>query len=222
MKSGKRFILTEELLNHIYQLHLNGFSNRAICGKLKIVPSTFDNHKKDIYKYFAQQNRKLRKKSEGRPEGSTKLDKFRVAAVKLAELGESVNLIAKQLGLPDTTLRAWMEMDETFGHEMRTAADNMDERVIRALGRRCEGYKLRDMTVTEVSGGMFAGTQKTVTRSIRHIIPNVKAQEVWLTNRRKWLSENQDDGNANEKEQRPVEYEVVSELFDSSKSNQPT
>ena len=221
MKQGKKFILTEKILNHAWQLHCNGLTDKEIAFKLRIHPVTFSIHKIKFLKYYARQNRKLRKKSEGRPEGSSKLDRYRTACVKLAALGESVRMIAKQVGLPESTLRAWMEMDETFGHEMETAADNLDERIIKSLARRCEGYKLRDVTITEVSGGMFAGTQRTVTRSIRHVLPNVKAQEVWLTNRRKWLSENQDDGNANEKEQRPVEYEVVSELFDSSKSNQP-
>jgi len=220
MKSGKRFILTEAILNHAWQLKCNGFTDKDIAFKLRVHPVTYSLHKIKFLKYFARQNRILQKKAHaGHPRGSEEIDKYRTACVKLAELGESVRLIAKQIGKPESTLRAWMEMDETFKHEMETAANNLDERVIRSLARRCEGYKLRDMTVTEVSGGMFAGTQRTVTRSIRHILPNVRAQEIWLTNRRKWLSENQADGSTNEKEQRPVEYEVVSGLFDSSKSN---
>jgi len=215
MRRGKKFIPTEKELQHAWQLKLNGFTDAEIAAKLGVSPLTYSLHRQKFLIYFAQKKRELdRIQRAGRPPGPAKLDRFRLAAVKLAELGENVEQIAKQLGLPDTTLRAWMKEDETFGHEMTTAKDRADQLVIRALLRRALGFTTREATRTDMRIG-DAIAQSTTTRRVSRVLPNVKAIELWLTNRRKWLSENQADTNTLT-DDRAIEYEIVDKLFNAA------
>jgi hypothetical protein len=107
-----------------------------------------------------------------------------------------------------------MGMDETFDHEMRSAKDNADELVIRALLKRATGFTHR--TVTQSTATLGGGvTARTTTKTVNHVHANVKAIELWLSNRRKWLSENKSDDNTT-KDNREVEYEIVDKLFNAA------
>ena len=211
MKSGKKFILTEKILNHAWQLKNHGFTDAKIAEALKVSSATYSLHKLQFLVYFARKVRERREETEGTPRFQERLDKYRIAAVKLAEIGEDQRKISAQLGIPEATLRYWMEMDETFGHAIRSAKDNADERVIRALLRRCEGFTTREATTTEMTMGNTI-TQRTTTRRVSRVLPNTKAIELWLTNRRKWLSENQQDTNPTG-DNRAIEYEIIDNLF---------
>jgi len=212
MRRGKKFIPTEKIFQHAWQLKMNGFTDAEIAGKIGISPHTFSLHRTKFLIYFAQRRREQERINQaGRPRGPVKLDRYRLAAVKLAELGENVERIAKQLGLPDTTLRAWMKEDETFGHEMSIAKDVADQRVIRSLLRRAEGFTTREATTTEMSmGGIIS--QRSTTRRVSRVLPSVKAIELWLSNRRKWLSENRGE-NEKPTDDRAIEYEIIDSQF---------
>jgi len=218
MKRGKRFIPTEKVLQHAWQLKLNGFTDAEIAAKIGVSTVTYSLHRLRFLVFFAQRRRELdRIQRAGRPPGPAKLDRFRLAAVKLAEIGENIEQIAKQLGIPDNTLRAWMKEDETFGHEMTIAKDRADQLVIRSLLRRALGYTTREATKTDMRIGN-AIAQSTTTRRVSHVLPSVKAIELWLTNRRKWLSENQADASTLA-DDRAIEYEIVDKLFNVEKKS---
>jgi len=218
MKPGHKFVPTERQLHHAWQLKMNGFTDAEIARKIGVSPNTFSCARVIFLKYNAQRNREQQRIHEANlrsmginPRGPTKLEKYRLAAVKLAELGENVNKIALQLGIPDTTLRLWMKEDETFNHEMLTAADKLDQRIIKSLVRRAEGFTTREATTTEMSmGGVIS--QRTTTKRVSRVLPSVKAQELWLSNRRKWLSENKGEGER-QTDNRPIEYEIIDNLF---------
>jgi len=206
--------LTEEKLRHAWNLKNHGFTDAKIAEDIGISPITYSLHKAKFLIYFAKRNRELREEKEGgQARFQERLDKYRTAAVKLAELGEDQSKIARQLGIPESTLRYWMEMDETFGHAIRTAKDAADERVIRSLLRRCEGFTTRDFTVTEIRGAHDELVQRVTNKTVKRILPNTKAMELWLTNRRKWLSENQGENSNALTDERPIEYEIVDKLF---------
>lgn len=217
MRSGKEWHPTESQLHHAWQLKMNGFTDVEIAEKLGVSPPTYSTRKLLFLRYFAMKRREddrikaARLKAMGVVPSKTGLDRYRLACVKLAELGECPAAIAKQIGVPMSTLHSWMEMDETFKHEIETARDRVDEEVIASLLKRAKGFTTREATTTEMSmGGVIA--QRTTTRRVSRVLPSVKAQELWLTNRRKWLSENQGD-NKPVADDRPIEYEIVDKLF---------
>jgi hypothetical protein len=212
MARGKKFNPTEKQLHHAWQLKMNGFTDAEIAAKLGISSVSYSLHRLKFLIYFAQKRREAEQvATRGRPRGSNKLETYRFAAVKLAELGENVEKIAKHLGLPDSTLRSWLKEDLTFAHEIETAKDRYDHDVIKALYRRAVGFTTREATRTDMRIGT-AIAQSTTTRRVMRVLPSVKAIELWLTNRRKWLSENQSDKNPNE-DLRPIEYIIRQGLY---------
>lgn len=210
----RRYKPTLDDFETYYRLKCNGYTDYEIAKELGI--STWQMFKyKPLYRMFcARKTRKERlEKNVVRKGPVPQIEKYRLAAIKLAELGESRNQIAERLGIPESTLRQWEELDETFGHAMRTAKDAADCEVIRSLLRRAQGFTTREATRNIIRDGHGNVVQQNVTEHVFRVFPNVKAIELWLTNRRKWMSDVQ--GTATEQgDSRPVEYEIVHRLFE--------
>ncbi len=214
MKRGKPFDeqMTDEMYERAWNLKSKGFSDGYIARELGFSLKTYDAYKWKIRSRYARITRlSLQYRMRQGIKGSKRFNKLRRSAVELAKLGESFSAIARQLGTPKSTLKAWMDTDALFNHEMRTAKDAADDQVIRSLLKRATGYSVRQANKTTIKDGRGRVLSETVNEKTKTLAPNIGAIKLWLVNRRGWISEA--EGVKIDEDGKNVEYDIRENLY---------
>lgn len=100
------------------------------------------------------------------------------AAAKMAELGATDIEIAQALDIGLRTLFRWRHQDEAFARAISAGKDMADERVVRSLYARANGYSHEAVKFHVIDG------QVVQTPYIEHVPPDTVAGIFWLKNRR--------------------------------------
>ena len=122
----------------------------------------------------------------GRPSKIVKLDiptptgysKLSLAKVKeLAKRGWTDVEMAKFFGVHPSTWNEWKAKHAKFREALKEWKDGANERVVRSLYERAVGYTFVEAKVFHAEG------KTTIVEVLRHVPPDVKAQQYWLNNR---------------------------------------
>lgn len=101
------------------------------------------------------------------------------AAAKMAELGATDLEIAHALDVSLTTLMRWRHKDERFAKAICAGKEMADERVVRSLYARANGYSHEAVKFHVIDGTVVQ------TPYIEHVPPDTTACIFWLKNRRR-------------------------------------
>lgn len=214
MQRGKPFDeqINEEMYDRAWNMKIKGFSDTEIADRLGFRLGTYDKHKWKFERHFAKKRRTLERLTRGGRKISARFEKVRRAAIELAALGEPLLSISTQLGIPHSTFKSWMAADPLFNHEIRTAKDKADDKVIRSLLRKATGFPVRQVMKTELRdarGNIIQENTQTITRTIA---PNIGAIKLWLVNRRGWISDS--EGTKLNEDKEHIEYDVREGLYE--------
>lgn len=150
--------------------------------------------------------KRVARKRTGRP--SKYLPIFAEQAKLLCERGATDAELADFFRVSINTVRAWQVVHCEFLQAVRIGKESGDDRVERSLYQRAVGYTFDTVTI-------FA---PTVTRAAaviehrEHCPPDVGAQKLWLTNRRREQWKERHDHELGGKDGKPIETRDVTEL----------
>lgn len=118
------------------------------------------------------------------PDGITRLEAW-------ARDGLTLEQIAHNMGVADSTLRKWRDDHEAISAALKRGKEVVDIEVENALLKRALGYDYTEERV-EVSKENGKKSVKT-TQTVKHVPPDVTAQIFWLKNRRpdRWRDKQQ-------------------------------
>jgi len=95
--------------------------------------------------------------------------------------GLSNKEIAQKFGIGESTFYEWINKYPEFSDALKEGKEPADCRVEMALYKRAMGYQYTETkVVTDGSGEIVKTERKTV-----DVVPDVGAQKLWLTNRKK-------------------------------------
>ena len=130
------------------------------------------------------------KKKNGRPKGSTKTTKEKLAKItadfrqvaQLYNYGLTDSQVAKTLGIDVRTLQRW-KADKSFMSLLKESKDLYDSQVVSALHRNAVGCFTKNKKAVIVSDGAVEGSHvEMVEETIEHP-PNPTSMIFWLKNR---------------------------------------
>jgi hypothetical protein len=146
------------------------------------------------------------KKRTGRP--SKYVPIFAAQAKLLCERGATDAELADFFCVSINTVRAWQALHGEFLQAVRVGKESADDRVERSLYQRAVGYTFDTVTI-------FAPTTTrgaAVVEHREHCPPDVGAQKLWLTNRRREAWRERQEHEHTGKDGKPIETRDVSEL----------
>lgn len=113
-----------------------------------------------------------------KPPPSASDERIVKAAAKMAELGATDFEIAHALDISVDTLMRWRHKDERFARAISAGKEMADERVVRSLYARANGYSHEAVKFHVIDGAVVQ------TPYIEHVPPDTVAGIFWLKNRR--------------------------------------
>jgi hypothetical protein len=146
------------------------------------------------------------KKRAGRP--TKYLAIFAEQAKLLCERGATDRELADFFRVSITTVQTWQALHSEFLAALKMGKDFADDRVERSLYQRAVGYTFDAVKV-------FAPTDRrgpALVAHREHCPPDVGAQKLWLTNRRRDAWRDRQDHELSGKDGRPIETRDVSEM----------
>lgn len=108
--------------------------------------------------------------------------------------GATLKQVAAQIGISQENLSKWLNQYPDFKKSYIEAKRPVDAKVEAMLLKRCVGYEVEETEIYTDERG-----QEKTKKIIRHIPPDVGAQQFWLKNRQKerWNDEFRIEQNAN-------------------------
>lgn len=130
-----------------------------------------------------------------------------IAYTMCAEAGVTIEMLAETFKVDTVTIKHWMRDRSDFFNAIRSGWDIFNCRAAEkallkmAMGYEVEEIRTEDIEITQRKKGMAPITvpARRITRSIRHISPNVVSLIFLLTNRdqRRWKNTRYIEGNPN-------------------------
>ncbi|HEY8343369.1 MAG TPA: helix-turn-helix domain-containing protein [Calditerricola sp.] len=120
---------------------------------------------------------------EGRP--SEYRAEFAAQAEKLCELGATDNEIAEFFGVSVRTIHRWKHDHEEFCHSIKAGKDKADERVVRSLYHKANGYDYVEEQAIKIKVDQYKEEVRVVPVT-KHQPADTAAAVFWLKNRRKF------------------------------------
>lgn len=105
-------------------------------------------------------------------------------AFAMAKLGATDKQIAVELGITEQTLNNWKKDHPSFFESLKTAKQEADEKVEKALYKLATGYKYIAQKPMVVSMGKDMGSSVEIAEYEEVIQPNTTACIFWLKNRK--------------------------------------
>lgn len=125
--------------------------------------------------------RKDRYKKQGRP--TLFSQKMVRQARNLVMMGYTHKKVAEFLEVDISSIYHWKTINKDFSDAMNTGRDEYDSKVVRSLYETAIGYNYVEKK-KEVEKTEDGKTRTKITRTKKHVAPNVGAIKTWLYNRR--------------------------------------
>ena len=105
-------------------------------------------------------------------------------AFAMAKLGATDKQIAVEIGITEQTFNNWKKEHLSFFESLKTAKQEADEKVEKALYKLATGYKYKAWKPMVVSMGKDAGSEIEIAEYDEVVQPNTTACIFWLKNRK--------------------------------------
>lgn len=157
----------------------------------------FDKRARKLSKEYREPAREVKKREflrrqPGGPVGSRILTpSMRDKILTVAATGLTDTEIADICHVNKFTVYSWRRKDPRFDREYRNAKKITDYKVVDALRRRAQGYKVKDTIETTVYDRNNVVVSKTKVDRFKELPPNVQAATLWLVNRMNWSKDSE-------------------------------
>ncbi len=177
-----------------YRMKKAGQRDEDVAKMLGVCHASYDRHKADFHQWYKnfhklEEDRARDEKSRG---GSkiTMTPKMAEQLVRLAECGFTDMRVCELMGVSQSTLFSWRQIDFEFGEKYRKAKQLADAEVVSALKKRALGFTATSRIETTTLNRAGVVLSRTVQTQTNEIAPNVGALRFWLINRQNWTGEN--------------------------------
>lgn len=106
-------------------------------------------------------------------------EEYNEQVYKLALLGATDSEMADFFEVDQRTIDNWKETKPKFFQSLKDGKLKADAEVSSSLFKRATGFNFEEVKTEELGNG-----KQRVTRTVKHIPPDVAAQNIWLKNRR--------------------------------------
>jgi DNA-binding XRE family transcriptional regulator len=105
-------------------------------------------------------------------------------AFAMAKLGATDKQISVEIGITEQTFNNWKKEYPSFFESLKTAKQEADEKVEKALYKLATGYKYKAKKPMVVSMGQGLGSEIEIAEYDEVVQPNTTACIFWLKNRK--------------------------------------